>query len=86
MIVILKLITMGFNLLFNLLFNLFKNNDNPQIKVKKKSGKPFKSGLRENTVKDIIESPYVKGKSVYLFVEDDSMVEVDACEKVKEGS
>lgn len=56
------------------------------FKVKKKSGKPFKSGLRENTVKDIIKSPYVRGKLVYLFVEDDSMVEVDACEKVEEES
>lgn len=56
------------------------------FKVKKKSGKPFKSGLKENTVKDVIESPYVRGKKVYRFEEDDSMVSVDVCEKIEEGS
>ena len=55
------------------------------IRVKKKSGKPFKSGLKINTVKDTIDSPYVKGKKVHSFYEDDSMVEVEACEIIEEG-
>jgi len=51
------------------------------IKVKKKSDKPFKSGLLVNTVKDIaINQKDPKKRHAYVFYEDDSMVNVDACE------
>jgi len=48
-------------------------------KVVKISGKPFKSGLKENTVKDIISHPKLEGKLAYLFYEDDSFVSVEMC-------
>jgi hypothetical protein len=40
--------------------------------------KPFKSGLKENTVKDVIISPYTN-KIAFTFVEDDSCVNCDIC-------
>lgn len=43
--------------------------------------KPFKSGLRENTVKEITECPFT-GKVAYTFVEDDSIVRAEICEVV----
>lgn len=46
------------------------------IKVIKKSKKPFKSGLKINTVKGITINPNVC-KIAYTFVEDDSVVNVD---------
>jgi len=56
-------------------------------KVCKKSGKPFKSLLKVNTVSGIIEHPYKKdenGKGVvsYTFIEDDSIVEADKCKNI----
>lgn len=48
--------------------------------VVKFSGKPFKSGLKVATIKEIVESPYKvdkeTGKPVvaYTFIEDDSIV------------
>ena len=49
-------------------------------RVIKFSGKPFKSGLKVATIKEIVESPYKidkeTGKPVvaYTFIEDDSIV------------
>jgi len=48
-------------------------------KVVKISGKPFKSGLKENTIKDTIPHPKRKGKKAYLFYEDDSFVSIEIC-------
>ena len=51
-------------------------------KVKKKSAKPFKSGLRYNTVKEIVNHPVFKDRLAYTFQEDDSIVECKACRRV----
>lgn len=51
--------------------------------VVKFSGKPFKSGLKINTIKAVVESPYKidketgNGVPAYTFEEDESVV--DAC-------
>ena len=50
-------------------------------KVCKESGKPFKSGLKENTVKEIIEHPTLKIPA-FTFVEDESFVECRQCAEV----
>lgn len=52
------------------------------MKVEKKSGKPFKSGNKINTVKETIEHPILKSKKSYTFYEDDSYVSVEICEIV----
>lgn len=49
------------------------------MKVKKKSGKPFKSGFQVNTVKGTVDHPNVKGEKAYIFYEDDSYVSVKMC-------
>lgn len=51
-------------------------------KVKKKSGKPFKSRLKENTVKGLIIHPHFTSRPViaYTFQEDDSFVSMEQCE------
>ena len=52
-------------------------------RVTKKSGKPFKSLFKTNTIKGVIEHPYKKrnGEPVmaYTFYEDDSIVECSIC-------
>lgn len=48
------------------------------LKVRKNSGKPFKSGLKINTVKDIVKHP-ILGSEAYTFQEDDSIVETRQC-------
>lgn len=48
-------------------------------KVEKKSGKPFKSTFKVNTVKGIIPHPILTGKHAYTFEEDDSYVSVVQC-------
>jgi hypothetical protein len=48
-----------------------------------KDKKPFKSGLRINTVKDVIEHPILKIPA-YTFVEDDSYVECRRCKVLVE--
>lgn len=53
------------------------------MKVKKKSGKPFKSGNKVNTVKDIVNHPILRGEKAYTFYEDDSYVNVVMCELIK---
>lgn len=55
------------------------------MKVKKKSGKPFKSRLLVNTVKGMIEHPYVKDEKACIFNEDDSYVSVEMCVTVDNG-
>lgn len=47
-------------------------------KVAKDSGKPFKSGLKQNTVKTVVPHP-VLNIPAFTFVEDDSMVECRQC-------
>lgn len=49
------------------------------MKVCKKSGKPFKSGNKVNTVKNVIDHPKCKGEKAYTFHEDDSYVSVVMC-------
>lgn len=57
----------------------------PGDKVVKLSGKPFKSGQRINTVKEIVKHPYKNNKvtgepvDAYTFYEDDSVVEANVC-------
>ena len=46
------------------------------------TGKPFKSGLKSNTVKAIIEHPTLLTPA-YSFIEDDSIVECRRCKWVE---
>lgn len=46
--------------------------------VKKRSGKPFKSGFKINTVKAVTTNPFT-GKMAFSFIEDDSTVHVGLC-------
>lgn len=48
--------------------------------VIKLSNKPFKSGLKTNTVKGIIEHPHLKDEIAFTFEEDDSYVAITSCE------
>jgi hypothetical protein len=50
------------------------------MQVFKLSGNPFKSKIKINTVKDIINHPKRDGYKAYIFFEDDSFVSVDQCE------
>lgn len=57
--------------------------------VEKKSGKPFKSGLKQNTVKSLVEHPYKtnpetgQGVPSYTFYEDSSIVEAAMVKKIE---
>lgn len=51
-------------------------------KVYKPSKKPFKSGEKINTVKGFVTHP-ITGNEALTFYEDDSIVEVRMCKKVK---
>jgi hypothetical protein len=51
-------------------------------KVKKVSGKPFKSSLKINTVAFICFKPQLQ-RQCFCFHEDDSFVECFRCEEVK---
>jgi hypothetical protein len=53
-------------------------------KVEKYSGKPFKSGIKINTVKSVINDPHLKNKKAYTFEEDDSIVTIDRCKVITE--
>lgn len=53
------------------------------MKVKKRSGKPFKSKSKVNTVKDTIIHPILKNEKAYTFHEDDSFVSVVQCEVIE---
>jgi hypothetical protein len=48
-------------------------------KVEKKSGKPFKSKLKANTVKAVVDHAVLHGEKAFTFVEDDSQVSVVQC-------
>lgn len=52
------------------------------MRVRKYSGKPFKSGLKINTVKGEVDHP-VLHIPAYTFEEDDSIVEQRQCVEVK---
>jgi hypothetical protein len=53
-------------------------------KVEKKSGKPFKSMFKLNTVAGIVPHPLRPPGLAYTFEEDDSFVAVEICQlKVK---
>jgi hypothetical protein len=51
------------------------------MKVRKLSGKPFKSGRKINTVKEETVNPNT-GKPAYTFDEDDSVVDQHICTEV----
>ena len=51
------------------------------IKVKKKSNKPFKSGNKVNSVNGIIKHPKLD-ELAFTFKEDDSYVSIYMCEPV----
>lgn len=50
-------------------------------KVRKKSGKPFKSGEKINTVKGLTRNDHT-GNTAFIFEEDDSNVEAWRCVEV----
>lgn len=52
-------------------------------KVIKKSGKPFKSRLKINTVKEETINPNT-GKKAYTFWEDNSIVDQEICIKIED--
>lgn len=54
---------------------------NIDIKVKKKSNKPFKSGNKVNIVNGVIKHPKVD-ELAFTFKEDDSYVSIYMCEPV----
>ena len=54
----------------------------PGKKVKKVSAKPFKSGLKVNTIKSLEKHPFL-GIPAFSFVEDESLVECRKCVEVK---
>lgn len=58
--------------------------ENFPIKVKKKSGKPFKSGKKINTaIGIVINEDDPKERKGYIFEEDNSVVNIEQCEIVK---
>lgn len=58
--------------------------ENFPIKVKKKSGKPFKSGRKINTaVGIVINEDDPKQRKGYIFEEDNSVVNIEQCEVVE---
>lgn len=52
------------------------------LKVRKKTGKPFKSTFKVNTIKGIVKHDITK-LYAYTFEEDDSTVEVRCCKIVQ---
>ena len=51
------------------------------FQVKKKSGKPFKSGKKVNSVEGIVTNENDPQKrNAYIFYDDDSVVNTDICE------
>ena len=51
------------------------------FQIKKKSGKPFKSGKKVNSVKGIVTNENDPQKrNAYIFDDDDSVVNTDICE------
>lgn len=56
----------------------------PGSKVMKLSGKPFKSGLKVNTIESITTHSVFPDKTAYRFKEDDSIVEAWRCVECNE--
>ncbi|AJD93105.1 hypothetical protein JMA_37870 (plasmid) [Jeotgalibacillus malaysiensis] len=56
----------------------------PGSKVVKSSGKPFKSGLKVNTIESITKHSVFPDKVAYRFQEDDSIVEAWRCVEFSE--
>ena len=52
-------------------------------RCRKRSGKPFKSGLKVNTIKGVVVHPTLNIPA-YTFSEDDSYVECRQCEVMKD--
>jgi len=59
-------------------YNEYIENMKIGDKVQKISGKPFKSGLKEGTVKDI-QPHSITGRVALILVEDDTEVEAFRC-------
>jgi hypothetical protein len=47
-----------------------------------KEPKPFKSGLKINTISGVIDHPHIDGELAYTFLEDDSYVACRHCKIV----
>lgn len=47
--------------------------------------KPFKSGLKINTIKGIIQHPILEGEMAFTFFDDDSYVECRRCVIVEDN-
>ena len=60
-------------------------NENIGKKASKKSGKPFKSTLKMNTIKCVTDHPMLHIPA-YTFVEDDSIVECRQCLLQNQGT
>jgi hypothetical protein len=59
--------------------NELTNEQMVGMRVKKPSGKPFKSGNKINTVKEIVDHPNREGVKAFSFYEDDSVVDCNTC-------
>jgi len=61
--------------------NELTNEQMVGMRVKKPSGKPFKSGNKINTVKEIVDHPNSprEGTKAFSFYEDDSVVDCNSC-------
>jgi hypothetical protein len=53
-------------------------------KVSKRTGKPFKSGRKVNTVKELTVNPNT-GQPAFTFLEDDSIVDQRTCKPATEA-
>ena len=53
-------------------------------RVCKISGKPFKSGHKVNTVRDVTTNPQHENRPAFNFWEDDSVVDVTQCEEYQD--
>ena len=53
-------------------------------RVRKISGKPFKSDFDVNTIKEFVKNPHT-GKNALTFFEDDSIVDAYQCEIADEA-
>jgi hypothetical protein len=52
--------------------------------VSKRSGKPFKSGRKVNTIKELVMNPNT-GNPAATFLEDDSVVDIRTCKPATEA-
>lgn len=63
----------------NLERNIGKKCRKKSITKNKRSSKPFKSGLKINTIKGVIPHKQLEDQMAYIFEEDDSYVECRRC-------